>query len=384
MFVLRRERLHPDIPGRTSMRSEITSIQPLKIEDRSYGRVFRYLEKQGSLRVRFLEYSLLKQLYFILKGREQSPLARIPLNIGNLTALLCSRGRTLIVGAAPDNPVTGLLNRLKRKHRCIYFTSWPYWEGEPFERAVGSRHAMRSWERFLDGMVSVGVTERVCESLKRRGAVPHFIPHSVDADLFKPLSGTKDAGPTKVLFVGNLLRLKGVPLLLGLVGRCRCKETEFWFVGRGPYAADIIRLQQQGYPVRYWGHVSDQKLLVSIYRQADMLVLPSIRVGDEEEKFGIVLLEAMACGIPVIASDCVGPKTVVEHERTGILIPQNDEAALKAAISLLAGSPDLRERLGRAGRKRVEELYDLKRVAERWLSVIEAVHGGGRKSEVST
>jgi hypothetical protein len=80
----------------------------------------------------------------------------------------------------------------------------------------------------------------------------------------------------------------------------------------------------------------------------------------------IAILEAMAAGLPIVATDIAGIPDMVRHEQEGLLIPPGDVAALAAAITSLLDSPDLREAMGRRGAERVVEEYDLPRGVENW------------------
>ncbi len=81
------------------------------------------------------------------------------------------------------------------------------------------------------------------------------------------------------------------------------------------------------------------------------------------EHFGRVYIEAMACGKPVVAADSGGAREIVLSETTGILVPPNDPGALAEALVRLAANETLCQRMGRAGRRRAETLFDAGRVA---------------------
>jgi glycosyltransferase involved in cell wall biosynthesis len=97
---------------------------------------------------------------------------------------------------------------------------------------------------------------------------------------------------------------------------------------------------------------------------ADAFVLPS-----RAEGISNALLEAMAVGVPVIASDVPGNTDVVEHEANGLLVEVDDPASLAAAILRLVDEPDLRERLRQEARRTVETRYSIGHVAERYVDL---------------
>lgn len=110
--------------------------------------------------------------------------------------------------------------------------------------------------------------------------------------------------------------------------------------------------------VTFTGRLDHDKLS-EYYAAADVCVVPS-----HYEPFGLVAIEAMACGTPVIASNVGGLKFSVNHQETGLLVPAQDEQAFTAAIQQILADPDLRHRMGTAGRCRVEQLFSWNGVAE--------------------
>ena len=356
-----------------SMPYPIISLQPNKIEDRAVSNCFTYLEQQGAVRMEYLEFSFFKQAVKIMLHKEHSPLMRVYRNLVGVARLLMSRGSIVIIGAEPFSELTFFLAGLKRRHTCIYFTSWP-WDEERFSHKLLGTYRQRAWRRFLDGTACVSVNELPCTALAAYGAEPHHIPHAVHTDLFCPGDGRDSSETLRVLFTGHLKQHKGVHLLIDIIKQGAWDNTEFWFVGRGPYAEALKEMQRQGYPVTYFGFVRDRKKVAGIFQKADILVLPSIKTAKHDEKFGMVLQEAMASSLAIIASDCVGPRQVIDDNKTGLLIPQNDRAALKEALHRLIHDPDLRTLLGTNGRRKAEDVYDVKIAAAKWLDIIRGLN----------
>jgi len=113
--------------------------------------------------------------------------------------------------------------------------------------------------------------------------------------------------------------------------------------------------------------------VLSLIQAADLFVLPSLA-----EPFGLVLVEAMALGKPVVAIDAGGPREIVENGRTGLLAPPADPAALASAISRLLREPALRQSMGAMGRERFEKHYTLPRMTAGILETYhKALAGGG-------
>jgi glycosyltransferase involved in cell wall biosynthesis len=208
------------------------------------------------------------------------------------------------------------------------------------------------------------------------GGVPfRRIPNGVDAAVFSPVPPDERAVlraalglPTdKVLcaFVGRLTRQKNPELLLAAWSRCATSWAHLVFVGDGPLRA-VLERQHSGLPstsaVTFTGAVAD----VPAFMQAmDIMVLPS-----EAEGISNALLEAMACGVPVVATDVGGVRDVLGSAgKAGVVVPAGSSASLAEAISTLVDSPALRREIGTAARTVIEDRYDIRRVVTQYLSL---------------
>jgi glycosyltransferase involved in cell wall biosynthesis len=124
--------------------------------------------------------------------------------------------------------------------------------------------------------------------------------------------------------------------------------------------AEISRLNM-GSKVKLVGFVPDT---LSLINASDLFVLPSLA-----EPFGLVLLEAMALGIPVIATKAGGPVEIIRDGESGLLVPSSDAGALAEAIGKLAGDSGTAKRLGRRGLSRFHERFTADRMVDATLSV---------------
>jgi glycosyltransferase involved in cell wall biosynthesis len=128
--------------------------------------------------------------------------------------------------------------------------------------------------------------------------------------------------------------------------------------------------------VTFRGRVSDAELQAA-YRDADVLVLPSVvDARGDTEGLGVVLLEAMAFRVPVVASRLGGITDIVADGETGLLVPPGDATALAAALRSLAEDPALAARLAEGGRRLLAERFSWPAITERWLAVYHRVVGG--------
>jgi len=110
----------------------------------------------------------------------------------------------------------------------------------------------------------------------------------------------------------------------------------------------------------------------SYYNRLDVLVLPSLTRPNWKEQFGRVLIEAMACGVPVVGSDCGEIPNVIGQ--AGLIFPEGDADELRARLERLMGDPYLRMRLARLGRERVLARYTQARIAAETCEVYRHLH----------
>ncbi|MGH7151860.1 MAG: glycosyltransferase, partial [Planctomycetota bacterium] len=158
--------------------------------------------------------------------------------------------------------------------------------------------------------------------------------------------------------VARLDPMKGHGVLLEAAAQVvrTLPETRFLLVGGGPIEPEL-RAQARGLglgrSVIFAGMRSD---VPDLLRAADVFVLPSL---DDREGFGIALLEAMACGLPIVASRAGGIPEAVPDGSAGTLVPPRDPVSLASAILLLLGDPVRRRALGAEGRRLVEGRFSM-------------------------
>ena len=174
-----------------------------------------------------------------------------------------------------------------------------------------------------------------------------------------------------VLYTGRLAPVKGIPHLLEAAREVSRLMRDTRFVLAGPWQMSGTSAQWgfgtdgelSGGGVLWKGHVSWEKM-AGLYRAAAVFVMPSWF-----ESFGISVIEAMAFGLPVVASNAGALPEIVEDGVTGLLVPPGDSSALAGAILRLLRDPALRRGMGQAGRERVLERYGAERVARETLAL---------------
>jgi glycosyltransferase involved in cell wall biosynthesis len=180
-----------------------------------------------------------------------------------------------------------------------------------------------------------------------------------------------------LLFIGQLTTGKGLDVLLRALPRTS-RPCRLIVVGRGRQEGKLRALVQAlGLAERVtFAGWSEPEVLSAHYQQAACLVFPT----RAPETSGLVGIEAMAHGTPVIASPLGGIEEWLSHGQTGLCVPPNDPAALAAAIDQLLGDPSLRSQMGLNALRSFEEQFRPEYHADRLLSVLEAAAGAGKVS----
>jgi glycosyltransferase involved in cell wall biosynthesis len=193
-------------------------------------------------------------------------------------------------------------------------------------------------------------------------------PLGVDSKLFAPRPFRAAPDPFEILCVGRLTPAKGQHLLIDAVERLaqEGRRVRLRFVGNGP---DETALREHASRVEFpecvvFEGAVNQDRIRDLYAAADVFCLPSFAEG-----VPVVLMEAMAMDIPCVATHITGIPELICDGVDGLLVAPSDLDALAGALSRLMDDDELRERLGKSGRERVVELYDLRRSVKRLAGI---------------
>jgi glycosyltransferase involved in cell wall biosynthesis len=226
-------------------------------------------------------------------------------------------------------------SKLQRMHYATslrWFTQW----------AVKRADAVTAVSRFTASLVrcDLGYTGPLA-----------VIYDGVDTAHFRPAGRTRHPGDIRVFFSGNLTTRKGAQWLTPIVQRLQPNIRLFYTAGlrtrtRLPAAPNLIPVGRVPYPD-----------MPRRYREMDILVMPTVREG-----FGMAVVEAMACGLPVVASDCSSIPELLDDGKGGYLCPVGDVAAFADRINMLAQSQKLRREMGDYNRAKAIETFGLEKM----------------------
>jgi len=274
------------------------------------------------------------------------------------------------------NPIVPLVVRL---HGAEY--TFSRYIGKPL--TAGSLWNRRLQRQVLNSAAAVTAPSRfqaseVAQEMQwqpgRITVVPNVIaPQMLDkANSDAPRSASNADSPV-VLYTGRLAPVKGTPLLLEAAAGVlkQFPQAEFVLAGAWQMAAPpkdwsgwLERLG--GSPRVTWLGHQDANQLAELYRRATVFVMPSYY-----ETFGISCLEAMAFRVPVVATRAGALPEIVEHDRVGLTVTPGDPTALAGAICRLLRDPNLRQRLGSAGRERVLAQFTANAVQDHMIAAYE-------------
>jgi glycosyltransferase involved in cell wall biosynthesis len=240
----------------------------------------------------------------------------------------------------------------------IYHTDFPQYIRILTEDSFLESMAWRYMQWFYGQLDIVFVnSEEYRQSWIKRGfdqAKLKILPRGLDTELFHPARRNpaffekfgRCNGEIRLLYVGRISREKDLDLLANAYRRLRNEglPIHLFVVGHGPYSEKLAKSLPEAF---FTGYLTGTELATA-YASADIFVFPSTT-----DTFGNVILEAQACGLPVIVSDSGGPKELVEDGMNGLITRSRDVDDFTQAIRSLIADAALRERMGNAARKSV-------------------------------
>jgi glycosyltransferase involved in cell wall biosynthesis len=259
----------------------------------------------------------------------------------------------------------------RRRFGVPFIATYGFW----YERLAGSLRT-RLLRRLVIAMglaaadAVICTTEELATHARRR--VPaervHVIPNGVDTTLFAPVARPASVRHT-ILYVGRLSREKNLNALVEGAAKLKGRfDVALRFIGDGPMRTQLTEHAESLGVEAEFTPVVEHRRLPAVVARADVFVLPSFTEGHPK-----VLLEAMSCGVPCVASDVAGNRAIVVDGVTGLLFDLEDPGALAEALARVLGDRQLAARLGAYARAEVRERYDLGRLVAQEVELLRSV-----------
>jgi glycosyltransferase involved in cell wall biosynthesis len=230
-------------------------------------------------------------------------------------------------------------------------------------------------QRARDAACVIACNTDVARDLRELGSEVHLLPHGVDLQRFTPRVACAN-GVLRLLAVGRLVEKKGFHFLIAALAGLKIPFT-LTIAGDGPERErlrQLIMLNNLENRVVFCGSVTHSEL-PRMYAEADVVVVPSIqdRTGDRDGLPNVVL-EAMASGRALVATDAGAIASAITDNENGLLVEPCDPVALGHAIRRLAENKELREQLGCNGRRRAELDYEVGQCSGRFHRLLTSVY----------
>lgn len=247
----------------------------------------------------------------------------------------------------------------------------------PWVFRQGEQWVLRSVDYAIMGTASAAEVWRAKGYRGPYAVIPQF---GVDPDLFAPSEHVRQSESIVIGFVGRLVEEKGGADLLEALSRID-SEWRLDVIGDGPYKTMLqAQAERLGVAPRVTFDTLPSSQMPGYYQRVDVLVVPSRTRANWKEQFGRVIIEAMACGVPVIGSDSGAIPDVVGD--AGVIVPEGDVAALAKQLRVLMRSPERRQDLGRRGRQHVLAHFTQAQVAAQTLDVYRKMLAGPSSQQV--
>lgn len=254
--------------------------------------------------------------------------------------------------------------RAKKMIKKLIITSW---ETIPFNNEKTAAKRKIKYFTLSNADLFLCYTQKAKESLVKENVDEskiRVVRLGVDLKKFKP-GRKKQNQILKILFVGRLVKEKGVMDLLRAFINLRSeglKNLKLEFIGKGDLKNEMEK------KIKSFGLTNEIKIInknyqdmPSVYQKADIFVLPSKKTNTWEEQYGMVLVEAMASGLPIIASKSGVIPEILGN--IGLYFQEGNINELTRGLKFLINSPSLQLKLGKMGRERAEKLFDCQKTA---------------------
>lgn len=275
------------------------------------------------------------------------------------------RNKNLIVGIAPYDTLMNRYQSLFKENHCIYFTSCEIWDG-----TFVAKGSIRNRQRFLtilencfSGIACVSTTTQ--KALNFLSTKSNVVYHSINIGEYLPAIPKKMHSPLRLFYIGQYIERKGIDFLIRWFDENPNANVCIDFMGKGELENEINALCQRDCRCKNIGFLSKKDIKICL-KNYDFMVLPTKR-----EPFGIVIVEALAAGCPVLSSDVVGPKEIITDGFDGFLFAVNDYDSFSQKMDGLLLLTDLQYcNLVSNGISRANA-FDASEIIKRWKQLLD-------------
>ncbi len=347
------------------------------LNGKPYYEAIEYYAKQNNLKVSYYESSIFK-LFVRDIIKTSFSLHSIQRSIKNLYfrfKVPFIKNKTIILGMAPYDFRIIWYRLLMNNNQVIYSISWPFWDDKDIPRKYSFLTPIFKliWKQFIEAkkLKIVAVTKATHEGLinnfQINGSITQ-IYHTVDLTKFTTNEKRDLNNKIRILFVGSLIKQKGLDTLVHIINALNPLKYEFSIVGDGEYKKSIEQIFERG-NVNYYGYIGNKDELSKIFKSHHIFLNPSVKTKKWQELFGIVNIEAMAAGLVVIASNHVGPSEIITNGINGFLVEENKPEQIMNILLTLEKNSSEYNKISQNAKVKAAE-FDIKNISQQWLVII--------------
>lgn len=328
------------------------------------------LEKENR-KVIFREFSIISTLFKSLIKLKFALFGKQLVNAFFLFGLLISKDKKVVLGIAPyDYKLRNILVFLKN-HTIYYHTSWTCWDGSFYPKKKRVTPDLKAfWKDFIEYKTQhiFAVSQKTKDELLQNYTLPDskisVVYHSLNEKFFNENVSKQKAGEKlKFVYAGRLRPEKGLDEILEFFAENPDKELTL--AGTGELKHKVEEFSNAHSNIRYAGQINEPQKLAQLFGVSHYLILNSKKTAKWEELFGMVLIEAMACGCIPITTNHTGPKEVIDSGQNGYLIEEGKIADFLNGLTPENYSVEMQRNVVQKGKE-----FTKSNIAKRWKAVL--------------
>jgi len=338
--------------------------------DNHYIGLKTFLEQENG-KVVFREFSILSTLFKSLVKLKFRLFAKQIINLFFMFGLLFSKNKKVVLGIAPyDYKLRNVLSFLKN-HKIYYHTSWTCWDGSFYPKKKRVTPDLKEfWKDFIENKtqhifaVSRKVKDELLENYNLHDAEISVVYHSLNEQFFNANTSRQSTNEKlKFVYAGRFRSEKGLDELLEFFASNPDKELTL--AGSGELKSKVTEFSKTCSNIHYAGQINEPAKLAKLFGESHYLLLNSKKSAKWEELFGMVLIEAMACGCVPVATDHTGPKEIIKSGRNGFLVEESKITDLLNHLSVENYSLEIQKNAIETGKE-----FTKSNIAKRWKAIL--------------
>lgn len=328
------------------------------------------LMKQNNGKVVYREFSVLGKFFRSLFKLQFGLVAKQFVNAAFILNLALSKNKKVVLGIAPYDYKLPFLCSLLKRHQVYYHTSWTVWDGTyyPKKKKV-TPQLMARWKQFIEKdtkhifAVSGETKKQLLSNYNIAEDKVSTVYHSLDSSIFYPGPAVTDAHKLKFFYAGRLVPQKGLEELLEYFAANQHKI--FTVAGEGELKPLLEDYAKKYNNINFAGYIKSREKLADYYRQQHYVLLNSHKTKKWEELFGMLLIEAMACGVIPVTTSHTGPKEIITDGKDGYIVAEGEMVTFISGLSIETYPDTVRQNAIETSSK-----FHRENIAQRWQPVL--------------